>query len=66
MVIFTTGRGKKRKVHSFGAGSVGKQMAEMMCISEYARQCAKTMDKVSDSVFNSAQNYERGEIGGTD
>ncbi len=65
MIIYTVGRGKHRKVKSFGAGSVNEQMAQMMCISDYAKQCAATMGKVERNIYNERDDTDES-VGTTD
>ena len=52
MLIWTVGRGDKRRVKSFGFGSLSKQLSELMSISKYTKRRARYMIDVERSVFN--------------
>lgn len=54
MLIYTVGRGKNRRVKSFGFGSINKQLSEMMRISRYVKQRARYMVDVAHVAFNLA------------
>lgn len=54
MLIWTVGRGKNRKVKSFGLGSLNKQLSEIMSIAKYTKRRARYMIDVEREVFHQA------------
>lgn len=52
MLIWTVGRGKKRKAHSLGFGSANKQACELMCITKYIKKTTRYMVNVAHEAFN--------------
>ena len=54
MLIWTFGRGDKRRVKSFGLGSLNKQLSELMSIARYTKRRARYMIDVEREIFHQA------------